>query len=591
MSPLEHYLKHGKRLSPHPLFDPEYYLAHSPNAVSASVSLLEHYLANWKTERSNPHPLLDVDAYLECYPDVVPSGLDPLSHFIVTGAAAGYNPHPLFDTSFYHRQYPDVKAAGINPLVHYAGTGGFEGRDPNPWFDSRYYLECNPDVARARINPLVHYVLAGAREGRAPHPLFRNRHWRSVQGLSSDGPEVLANFLAYADRPAVNPIAALQLRGRRRCVPEGVEGLPGVNLIGWPRMEMGVAEQMREVARCLVVAGIDVSAKDVSNMTPTDPGDDSLVHRIRPDCPHRVNIFVINADNMTEVCQGLEYEDLALRFNVASWSWELADFPDAWESAFAVVDELWVYSTFMQRAISLKADVPVLYMPPAVTLPRSADLDRADFGIPHDGFVFLFLFDFAAFIARKNPYAALAAFRRAFPSVSADATLVIKTNNASRYPEALRELQEAVAGDPRIVLIHDTLRRDRVVSLLSHADVFVSLHRAEGFGRSLAESMLLGKPVIATNYSGNTDFMSASNSCPVNYSLIPVRPGEYPFWENQVWADPDIEQAAWYMRRLERDRGYREWIGAAAKDTMVRDFSPEATGLRCLRRLQALGLE
>jgi glycosyltransferase involved in cell wall biosynthesis len=277
------------------------------------------------------------------------------------------------------------------------------------------------------------------------------------------------------------------------------------------------------------------------------------------------------------------------RFNIGCWSWELAEFPDAWRNAFAVLDELWLYSTFMQRAISLKSDVPVLYMPPAVTLSPPVGLGRSQFGIPEDKFVFLFIFDFTSFISRKNPYAALSAFRSAFPSLS-EAALVIKTNNSSGYPERLRELQEAVGRDPRIILIDDTLRRNEITSLLSHADAFVSLHRAEGFGRSLAESMLLGKPVIATNYSGNTDFMTSANSCPVNYSLIPVKPGEYPFAQGQVWADADIDHAAWYMRRLVELRNYREWIGAAATETIQRDFSAQATGQRCLRRLQVLGL-
>jgi glycosyltransferase involved in cell wall biosynthesis len=102
--------------------------------------------------------------------------------------------------------------------------------------------------------------------------------------------------------------------------------------------------------------------------------------------------------------------------------------------------------------------------------------------------------------------------------------------------------------------------------------------------------MLLGKPVIATNYSGNTDFMTSSNSCPVDYSLVAVKPGEYPYGEGQVWADADVDHAAWYMRRLAEDRAYRERIGAAARATMFRDFSAEATGRRFLQRLQVLGL-
>jgi hypothetical protein len=259
--------------------------------------LLEHYLATWRIARISPHPLVDLDAYLTRYPDASATGLDPLSHFIVTGAALGYHPHPLFDTEFYFVQYPDVKAAAVNPLVHYVSAGGFEGRDPNAWFDSSYYLERNPDVHAARINPLVHFVLWGAREGRAPHPHFRADHWRALAGLG-EGPGVLAHFLSHVAQSGLDPIEVLQVRQRRRCMPATVDGLSGVNLIGWPRMEMGVAEQMREMARSLTAAGVDISAKDVGHQKSSDPGDDSIVEWIRPDCSHRVNLFTVKTGSI-----------------------------------------------------------------------------------------------------------------------------------------------------------------------------------------------------------------------------------------------------------------------------------------------------
>jgi glycosyltransferase involved in cell wall biosynthesis len=128
------------------------------------------------------------------------------------------------------------------------------------------------------------------------------------------------------------------------------------------------------------------------------------------------------------------------------------------------------------------------------------------------------------------------------------------------------------------------------MALMQACDVFVSLHRTEGFGRSLAEAMLMGKPVIATNYSGNTDFTRQDNACPVNYSLVPVLEGQYPYPEGQVWAEADIDHAAWYMRRLATNRILREQLGRAARATIVDRYSLEATGRRMADRLRLLRL-
>ena len=370
----------------------------------------------------------------------------------------------------------------------------------------------------------------------------------------------------------------------------GIRGRPGVNLIGWPRLEIGLGEYLREIARALASVSARFAINDVSRMPAGSPGDDSVRSLIVDECAHNTNLLVVNADNMTTTCELLGHEAIATHFNVALWAWELPDFPDEWRKHIAIVDEIWAFSSFTQQSLAFKADVPVLNMPQPVTLGEDAGFRRSDFGIPEDRFIFLFQFDFTGFIDRKNPYACISAFRKAFPNDRTGVMLVIKTNNAERYPEQLRQLQEAVAEERGILLLHGTFRRDKVMSLMSVSDAFVSLHRSEGFGRSLAEAMLLAKPVIATNYSGNTDFMRQDNSCLVNFTLTPVGPGQYPFGEGQMWADPDIDHAAWYMRRLVNNRPYRELIAQRARQTILDRHNLRITGTRYVRRLEMLGL-
>ena len=376
----------------------------------------------------------------------------------------------------------------------------------------------------------------------------------------------------------------------RRIENHHVRGEPGVNLIGWPRMESGMGEYLREVARALTVSHLPFGIKDVSQMPSTSPGDDSVSTYVRQNCPYNTNLYVVNADNMKTTCDLVGSETVEARFNVALWAWELSEFPDEWCNAMDVIDEIWAFSSFTQESLASKATIPVLSMRQPVTLATDAHLSRVDLGIPENRFVFLFQFDFTGFIDRKNPYACIAAFRKAFPNDRRDVLLIIKTNNSERYPDELSRLEQAVLDDPAILLFHGTFRRDKIASLMSLADAFVSLHRSEGFGRSLAEAMLLGKPVIATNYSGNIDFMRQDNSCLVNYSLIPVKAGQYPFAEGQVWADPDIDHAAWHMRRLVHNRPYRQLIAQKARQTIAEEYNLCVTGKRYQKRLEVLGL-
>jgi len=137
-------------------------------------------------------------------------------------------------------------------------------------------------------------------------------------------------------------------------------------------------------------------------------------------------------------------------------------------------------------------------------------------------------------------------------------------------------------------LIAETLDRKDVYALESVCDSFVSLHRSEGFGLGLAEAMYLGKPVIGTNWSANTDFMTQENSCPVHYTLAQIEKDQGPYRAGQIWADPDIEHAAWYMKLLVKDDEYRDRLGAAGQQTIRSEYSPAAIGQRYRQRLDIL---
>jgi glycosyltransferase involved in cell wall biosynthesis len=199
-------------------------------------------------------------------------------------------------------------------------------------------------------------------------------------------------------------------------------------------------------------------------------------------------------------------------------------------------------------------------------------------------------FDAYSHIDRKNPWAVVNAFRRAFPTGQENAGLIVKAMNAYEQNEKWKRLLHCIGDDPRIRVINAVMNRDELLSLELECDCYVSLHRAEGLGIGPLEAMLLGKPVIVTNYSGSTDYANSDNACLVDYSLVPVKAGEYLFHEGQVWAEPDVDHAAWQMKKLFDDRGAGAELGARAQLFTTREFDPARCGQLYKARLRELGV-
>jgi glycosyltransferase involved in cell wall biosynthesis len=266
------------------------------------------------------------------------------------------------------------------------------------------------------------------------------------------------------------------------------------------------------------------------------------------------------------------------RYNVGLWAWELGQFPQPWRSATKMVNEIWVSSEFERSSIEAITDKPVRKIPLAVRASPSRNYSREEFGLPPNDYLFLFTFDFKSYVARKNPEAVARAFTLAFPAGDEPVALMLKSTNGHVDPDRYRRLIAAVSTDVRIHLMDRFLSRDELNGLQSVADVYVSLHRSEGYGLGMAEAMSLGKPVVATGYSGNLEFMTPSNSFLVGFELVKVRSGEYPYGDGQAWAEPDVGEAAQHMRRLAVDRSLGIEVGRAAQAHIAERFSPEAVG-------------
>jgi SAM-dependent methyltransferase len=271
------------------------------------------------------------------------------------------------------------------------------------------------------------------------------------------------------------------------------------------------------------------------------------------------------------------------RYSIGLWWWEIDEFPERFYRAFDHLEEVWVGSHFVADAISAASPIPVVKVTMPVSMPRIEEFDRAELGLP-EGFVFLFVFDYHSVFERKNPLALVAAFEQAFPEGSG-ASLVLKSINSEHYPAEHERLLGAAQNHGDIHVVDRYVTAAEKNAMFAGCDCYVSLHRSEGFGNTLAEAMYLGKPVIATGYSGNMEFMTPQNSYPVDYTLTPVGENSGPYPATGEWAEPDVGHAASLMRRVFEDQREAGARGRRASEDIRRNHSAETAGRAMAARI------
>ena len=433
--------------------------------------------------------------------------------------------------------------------------------------------------------------------------LARLRERRRVTAASSSGSVLdrLVFQLAWRVKPmarALVPgavrqrIAATLLRrayrpeARRAAAPATFATRPrGLNVLGYLRAESGVAEAARTTLRACRAAGVPAAAIEYARQAPSRLGE--AAPQGWPSTPDfGVTLVHLNADQCAFAV--VDHADaLAGRYRIGCWNWELPEFPDRWPEAERSLDEVWAPSRFCADAFSRRLSIPVTHMPYAVDVPVPAGIDREALGLPRDPFLFLFVFDAFSVPARKNPEAVLEAFARVQAATAAPVHLVLKVINAASQPALARTL-DAARTRPGVTVIDRYLDRRELNALLQACDAYVSLHRSEGFGFTMAEAMALGKPVVATGWSGNMDFMSEATACPVRYRLVPLAESYGPYAAGQTWAEPDLAHAAGLMTRLATDRAWAADLGARAAAHMGEHFAPAVIGKRIGARIDAI---
>jgi glycosyltransferase involved in cell wall biosynthesis len=203
---------------------------------------------------------------------------------------------------------------------------------------------------------------------------------------------------------------------------------------------------------------------------------------------------------------------------------------------------------------------------------QSARPDRQRFGLPEKLLLFGFFFDPNSVLERKNIKGLIKAFLSAFGPTDRVALILKSVSTLEHNLEYEQIKATAAASNNRIILMELALDRSNTFAFMASLDVYVSLHRSEGFGLTCAEAMALGIPVVATDYSGNLDFMSNDNSLLIPAKVIETEREYGPYPAGSRWADPDIDAASEAMRSL-LSESYREALGKKGQQAICDKLS------------------
>lgn len=363
----------------------------------------------------------------------------------------------------------------------------------------------------------------------------------------------------------------------------------GLLLIGYAEANLGLGQGFRNTVRAIELSGLPFGIYPFNTGVETRRIGSFKADRYDQSHAYDVNVIQVIPDQLPTLLETIDRRLTRRSYNVLSTFWELPKAPEIWRPMLAGIQEIWTPNDFVAGAFREIFSGPIIVMPQAVDVGEEPYPPRGALGMEPDRFYFIFTFDYFSSPYRKNPLGVIEAFQTAFPDGSENVGLIIKSLGASdQYPEIRQKIRDAAAADQRILDIDWALTRNEVLGLIYASNAYVSLHRAEGFGFGMAEAMCLGRIVIGTNFSGNTDFLTEKTGFPIPYSLRPVARHEYPWSEGQSWADPDLKAAVAAMKLVfhapetVRDR-------AAAGQRLIREhYEPAVVGQIFKDRIEQL---
>ncbi|MBO6205862.1 MAG: glycosyltransferase family 4 protein [Lachnospiraceae bacterium] len=360
----------------------------------------------------------------------------------------------------------------------------------------------------------------------------------------------------------------------------------GINLYGDSAAGTGLSRSVQLLREAFAEVGIPYSFHHIEEWS----GCFLHAEEEKGQTDYGVNLFHLQPSVWLSFLKQFDRRQLDEHYNIAFWLWETPELPKEWHKVCDFFDEIWVPSAFIARAIRKVTDKPVKVMYYGLSREGEQLPDgmaaRRRLGVPESDLLCLVLYDGRSSIERKNPYGALEAFHKAFPTVPENVWLVIKGKGFTKQEK--KQLERRLRGIPNVLWVEGLLPWQEVQELLAAADVLLSLHRAEGFGLPVAEVMKYGGVAVATDYSSTREFLDAGCGCPVRYRLLRTKRDISLYRKGTIWADPDTEDAARQLRRLYEEPGLRQQLGQAAQARVRGMLDLKRSGERMKHRLRVI---
>jgi hypothetical protein len=488
----------------------------------------------------------------------------------------------------------------------YAARGdlqqAFPLHDPDSLADYLCWYRLNGprELAAAPALPKACLAVTEAPSKRRPWCLDDTRVPRIAIALSYSTPNVLQG--SFDDPGTRRALAAWYVTYGRSLIPSPTPPVPtpatverkgsmrndGLNLVGFVNGRSGLGEDVRMMAAGLSSVGVPHVLLDAASRTQKVQSDE-MAHRPISERPlFATSVYCMSAFDMATLYLMRGPEFFSGQYRIGYWPWELPRFPDVWTAVYDLVDEIWTGSEFSANAYRANCPKPVTCLPAPVAVP---EVQRRTLTMFSKGaFVFTYPFDPNSYFDRKNPIALVRAFHIAFPRKDRTVALLLRVNGTLSHGASRDALLREIGTDQRIVVMEGTLDRTESLSMTASCDCLVFPHRAEGFGRNIAEAILLGVPVLATAFSGCEDFLASGEG--LEFGLQEIGIGQYPFGEGQLWAEPVVTDMAEKMQlRRAAKRSHRgvEWERLVLRARQfAENYAPDVTGRASVARLEAL---
>ena len=433
----------------------------------------------------------------------------------------------------------------------------------------RYLMKANGGLIKFAIK----FIKISCKEG----PLGLYRRLRYLNNASTNFPSQRFEIILTPNLPIRTP--------RYDINKEGLDP-KAINYYGYIKAESGLGMACRGYITLLRGLGYKVSAINLPcglsevefdvDEVPNDSALFSLIH--------------MNADSMHYFFTKISESHIKGKINIGLWVTELSAYRPDWFNSFSPLHEIWVPSDFCKQAVSAISPIPVQTIPYLVKL-NSDDQNqypRSYFGLPDQGFIYAFMFDCSSYIARKNPFALVRAFKK-LHQIHGSIYLALKLSNAHKDPITFNALTDLIEGNRNIIIVDQSLSERELSAFYDNIDCYVSPHRSEGFGLTMAEAMLAQLPVIATNYSGSTDFVRSEHAYPIKTGLSVIEENHGPYFKGYIWGEPDFDDLVKKMSLVYLNQEEAKQKGRLARKYVLENYSIEAVSRLLEMHLNELG--